>query len=130
DALNQRGKALHAARVLVLGVAYKKDIDDLRESPALDVMRLLQEEGADVAYHDPHCSVILDDGHTELEDLPLYSAPLTNEVLQAADLVVITTEHSEVDYQKVADHAELVLDTRGAMRRVAGKARVISLSGA
>jgi UDP-N-acetyl-D-glucosamine dehydrogenase len=130
DALNDRGKALHDARVLVLGVAYKRDIDDLRESPALDVMRLLQDKGADVAYHDPHCSVILDDGHTELEDLPLHSAPLTNEVLSAADLVLITTEHSDVDYQRVADHAELVLDTRGAMRRVAGKARVISLSGA
>ncbi|MBR9991264.1 MAG: nucleotide sugar dehydrogenase [Gemmatimonadetes bacterium] len=130
DALNQRGKALHDARVLVLGIAYKKDIDDLRESPALDVIRLLQEKGADVAYHDPHCSVILDDGHTELEDLPLHSAPLTRDVLTAADLVLITTEHADVDYQLVADHAELVLDTRGAMRRVAGNARIISLSGA
>ena len=130
DALNQRGKALNDARVLVLGVAYKRDIDDLRESPALDVMRLLQEKGADVAYHDPHCSVILDDGHTELEDLPLHSAPLTPDVLAAADLVVIATEHADVNYQLVAEHAELVLDTRGAMRRVAGRARVISLSGA
>jgi UDP-N-acetyl-D-glucosamine dehydrogenase len=130
DTLNQRGKALHDARVLVLGVAYKKDIDDLRESPALDVMRLLQDKGADVAYHDPHCSVILDDGHTELQDLPLHSLPLTPEILAAADLVLITTEHAAVNYQMVADHAEVVLDTRGAMRRIAGSARVISLSGA
>src|SRR5690606_27791043 len=104
DALNERGKALHDARVLVLGVAYKKDIDDLRESPALDVMRLLQGKGADVAYHDPHCSVILDDGHTELDGLPMHSLPLTDDVLEAADLVVITTDHSDVDYQRVADH--------------------------
>jgi UDP-N-acetyl-D-glucosamine dehydrogenase len=130
DALNQRGKALHDARVLVLGVAYKKDIDDLRESPALDVMRLLQEKGADVAYHDPHCAVIHDDGHTELEDLPMHSVPLTLEILAAADLVLITTEHVDVDYQLVADQAELVLDTRGAMRRITGSARIISLSGA
>ena len=130
DTLNQRGKALHDARLLVLGVAYKKDIDDLRESPALDVIRLLQDKGADVAYHDPHCSVILDDGHTELQDLPLHSLPLTPEILAAADLVLITTEHAAVNYQMVADHAEVVLDTRGAMRRIAGSARVISLSGA
>jgi UDP-N-acetyl-D-glucosamine dehydrogenase len=130
DALNQRGKALNDARVLVLGIAYKRDIDDLRESPALDVMGLLQDKGADVAYHDPHCSVILDDGHTELVDLPLHSAPLTTEVLAAADLVLITTDHADVDYQLVADHAALVLDTRGAMRRVSGNARIISLSGA
>ena len=130
DTLNQRGKALHDARVLVLGVAYKKDIDDLRESPALDVMRLLQDKGADVAYHDPHCAVILDDGHTELQDLPIHSLPLTPEILAAADLVLITTEHAAVNYQMVADHAEVVLDTRGAMRRIAGSARVISLSGA
>jgi UDP-N-acetyl-D-glucosamine dehydrogenase len=130
DALNQRGKALHDARVLVLGVAYKKDIDDLRESPALDVMRLLQEKGADIAYHDPHCAVIHDDGHTELEDLPMHSVPLSAEVLQAADLVLITTEHIGVDYKLVADNASVVLDTRGAMRRVVGSAHVISLSGA
>jgi UDP-N-acetyl-D-glucosamine dehydrogenase len=130
DVLNERGKALHGARVLVLGIAYKKDIDDLRESPALEVIHLLQEKGADVAYHDPHCSVILDDGYTELDHLPLHSAPLTNDVLEAADLVIIATEHTDVDYQRVADHAELILDTRGAMRRVTGKARIISLSGA
>jgi UDP-N-acetyl-D-glucosamine dehydrogenase len=129
DALNSRGKALHDARVLVLGVAYKKDIDDLRESPALDVIRLLQDKGADVAYHDPHCPVIVDDGHTELQDLPLHSAPLSQDVLSAADLVVITTDHRAVDYQAVADHARLVLDTRGAMRSTAGQATIISLSG-
>jgi UDP-N-acetyl-D-glucosamine dehydrogenase len=129
DALNNRGKALHDARVLVLGVAYKKDIDDLRESPALDVIRLLQDKGADVAYHDPHCPVIQDDGHTELHDLPLHSAPLRKEVIEAADLIVIATDHTDVDYDLVAEHAHLILDTRGAMRRITGKDNVISLSG-
>lgn len=129
DALNNRGKALHDARVLVLGVAYKKDIDDLRESPALDVIRLLQDKGADVAYHDPHCPVIRDDGHTELLDLPLHSAPLRKEVIEAADLIVIATDHTDVDYELVAEHAHLILDTRGAMRRVTGKDNIISLSG-
>jgi UDP-N-acetyl-D-glucosamine dehydrogenase len=130
DALNHGGAALGASRVLVLGVAYKKDIDDLRESPALDVIRLLQLKGADVAYHDPHCPVIADDGHTALQHLPLRSLPLTPDVLAAADLVIVTTDHSAVDYDFVAAHAALVLDTRGAMRKTRGNARVISLSGA
>ncbi|NJD11613.1 MAG: nucleotide sugar dehydrogenase [Gemmatimonadetes bacterium] len=130
DALNNEGKALSGSRILVLGVSYKRDIDDLRESPAMDIIRLLQEKGADVAYHDPHCAVIRDDGHTEIHGLPLHSLPLTAAVLQSADLVVIVTAHSGVDYQFVADHAPLVLDTRGAMRNVAGRACIIGLSGA
>jgi UDP-N-acetyl-D-glucosamine dehydrogenase len=130
DALNGIGVPLSGSCVLVLGVAYKKNIDDLRESPALDVMRLLQAKGADVAYHDPHCAVIADDGHTRLEDLPLRSVPLTAEVLGMADLVLIATDHSSVDYQFVANHASVVLDTRGVMRSMAGKARIIGLSGA
>ena len=130
DVLNQSGKALYGSRILVLGIAYKKDIDDLRESPALDIIRLLQDKGADVAYHDPHCSLIADDGHTEIRHLPLESMPLTAEVLDMADLVLIVTDHSSVDYEFVAEHARLVFDTRGAMRNVQGKARIVGLSGA
>jgi UDP-N-acetyl-D-glucosamine dehydrogenase len=130
DALNHEGKALSGSRILSLGVAYKRDIDDLRESPALDVIRLLQEKGADVAYHDPHCPIIRDDGHTAIQGLPLHSLPLTASVLSSADLVVLVTDHSSVDYQFVADHAALVLDTRGAMRNVTGRACIIGLSGA
>jgi UDP-N-acetyl-D-glucosamine dehydrogenase len=130
DALNYEGKALSGSRILVLGIAYKRDIDDLRESPAMEVIRLLQEKGADVAYHDPHCPIIRDDGHTAIKGLPLYSLPLTRAVLNSADLVVIVTDHSSVDYQFVADQAPLVLDTRGAMRHVAGQACIIGLSGA
>ena len=130
NALNYEGKALSGSRILVLGVAYKRDIDDLRESPAMEIIHLLQEKGADVAYHDPHCPVIRDDGHTAIKGLPLHSMPLTRTVLNSADLVVIVTDHSSVDYQFVADQAPLVLDTRGAMRSVTGRACIIGLSGA
>jgi UDP-N-acetyl-D-glucosamine dehydrogenase len=130
DALNDEGKALSGSRILVLGVAYKRDVNDLRESPALDIIRLLQEKGADVAYHDPLCPIIRDDGHTDISHLPLHSLPLTPAVLGSADLVVLVTDHTTVDYQFVADHAPLVLDTRGAMRHTTGRACIIGLSGA
>src|SRR5690606_27167285 len=115
--------------ILVLGVAYKKDIDDLRESPALEILHLLQEKGAEVSYHDPHCPEISDDGHTPLENLPLHSVDFTPEVLRAADCVVIVTDHRAIDYEMVAREARLVVDTRGVMRRVSGSARVVGLSG-
>jgi UDP-N-acetyl-D-glucosamine dehydrogenase len=116
DCLNDHRKPLKGSRVLVLGVAYKKDIDDLRESPSLDVIRLLQEKGAEVSYHDPFCPVIADDGHTPITGLPLHSVPLTDGVLQKCDVAVVVTDHSEVDYARVAELAPLVVDTRGVMR--------------
>ena len=129
DALNDDGKALKGSRVLILGVAYKKDIDDLRESPAIEIMRLLQDKGSEVMYHDPFCPVIEDDGHTPLRNLPLRSVDLSDSVLSWADAVVIVTDHSCVDYQYVADGARLVVDTRGVMRSYDGKARIVGLSG-
>jgi UDP-N-acetyl-D-glucosamine dehydrogenase len=130
DALNDESKALRGSRVLVLGVSYKKDIDDLRESPALEVMRLLQEKGSVVRYHDPFCPVIADDGHTPLHDLPMRSAALSARELEQADVVVVVTDHSGVDYQSVADRARLVVDTRGVMRGVrSSRARLVGLSG-
>jgi UDP-N-acetyl-D-glucosamine dehydrogenase len=129
DALNDESKALRGSRVLVLGVSYKKDIDDLRESPALEVMRLLQEKGSWVFYHDPHCPVIADDGHTALGGLPMRSVELSAELLAAVDAVVVITDHSAVSYRRVAEHARLVVDTRGAMRGIRGSARVVGLSG-
>jgi len=130
DALNEERKPLNGSRVLVLGVAYKKDIDDLRESPALEVMHLLQAKGAVVEYHDPHVPAIPDDGHTALRDLPMHSVALTPEWLRGSDCVVVVTDHSAVDYPLVAEHARLVVDARGVMRRVpAGKARILGLSG-
>ncbi|MDB4885278.1 MAG: wecC [Gemmatimonadetes bacterium] len=129
DALNAEGKALNGSRVLVLGVAYKKDIDDLRESPALEIIDMLQKKGAHISYHDSYCHEIRDDGHTPIRNLPMHSIELTAQTLGATDLVLIVTDHSEVDYQLVADHAALVVDTRGVMRRVKGKAKVVGLSG-
>lgn len=129
DALNQLGLAIAGSRILILGIAYKRDINDLRESPALDIIKLLQDKGADIAYHDPYCPVIRDDGHTDLRGLPVHSRPLTQRLLEAADLVLVVTDHTSVDYDFVAKHASLVLDTRGAMRDAQGRARIIGLSG-
>jgi UDP-N-acetyl-D-glucosamine dehydrogenase len=109
DRLNEQSKAARGSRVLVLGVAYKKDIDDIRESPALDVIRLLQRRGAVVEYHDPHVAKLKD------ENIELKSVPLTSDTLAAADCVIVVTDHSSVDYALVAQHARLVVDTRNAL---------------
>jgi UDP-N-acetyl-D-glucosamine dehydrogenase len=130
DALNDERKAVRGSRVLVLGVAYKRNIDDLRESPALEVIQLLQEKGAELFFHDPFCALIAEDGHTPIRNLPMRSVELSEAMLQAMDCVVVITDHSNVDYQKVADNAHLVVDTRGVMREANGAARVVGLSGA
>jgi UDP-N-acetyl-D-glucosamine dehydrogenase len=129
DALNADERSVKGSRVLVLGVAYKKDIDDLRESPALEIIRLLQEKGAEVEFHDPFCHVIADDGHTSIKGLPMKSVPLTAERLEQSHLVLVVTDHTTVDYRLVAAHASLIVDTRGVLRGVEGKARVVGLSG-
>ena len=129
DALNEEAKALKRSRILILGVAYKRDIDDLRESPALEILRLLQEKGADIAYHDPFCLEIVDDGHTPLTGLPLHSVELTEDALAQTDAVVIVTDHTAVDYGMVRQYAPLVVDTRGVMRGVEGAGRVVGISG-
>ncbi len=107
-ALNEKRKPVNGSRVLVLGVAYKKDIDDMRESPALDVIRLLEERGAVVVYHDPHVPSFREDGHERT------SVEFTDDELSSADAVVIVTDHSVIDYQRVVDLAPLVVDTRNA----------------
>jgi UDP-N-acetyl-D-glucosamine dehydrogenase len=122
-ALNSVKKAVNGSKVLVLGVAYKRDIDDMRESPALDVIRLLEQRGAHVSFHDPHVERYRENGREEV------SVPLTAEVLQGADAVVIVTDHKVVDYQFVVDHAELVIDTRHALRATRpAKATIIELT--
>ncbi|MBS1723698.1 MAG: nucleotide sugar dehydrogenase [Armatimonadetes bacterium] len=108
--LNGAGIALSRAKVLVLGAAYKKDIDDWRESPSIEVMRLLVEQGARVSYHDPYVPSFSEHG------LELVSTPLAPETLAAADLVVIATDHSSVDYGEVVRASKLVLDTRNATK--------------
>ncbi|MGH7512706.1 MAG: nucleotide sugar dehydrogenase [Gemmatimonadales bacterium] len=109
EALNQQGKAVRGAKVLVLGVAYKRDIDDLRESPALDIIRLLEGQGARVSYHDPHVPVFTEDGHE------FRSVPLDPETVAAADCIMIVTDHSAVDYRMIRRKAKLVVDTRNAL---------------
>ncbi|MEK7401069.1 MAG: nucleotide sugar dehydrogenase [Gemmatimonadota bacterium] len=124
-ALNDDRKSVRGSRVLVLGIAYKKDIDDMRESPALDVIRLLEEQGAEVSYHDPFVAKFVEDGHS------MESVPLTDDVLTKSDAVVVVTDHSSVDYQRVVDRASVVVDTRNATSRTKGsRARVVQLSDA
>lgn len=128
DALNEARKPLNGSRVLLLGVAYKKDINDLRESPALEIIRLLQEKGAEVLYHDAFCPVIEDDGHTAIEGLPMRSVELSDSMVESADCVVVVTDHTTVDYPRVAETASLIVDTRGVMRGRPAVARVFGLS--
>jgi len=112
DALNEAGKAVRGSSVLILGVAYKRDIEDIRESPALDIIRLLQGQGANVSYHDPFVPVFQEDGHEAR------SVPLDEATLSAADCVMIVTDHSGIDYQLVRRQAKTVVDTRNALARV------------
>jgi UDP-N-acetyl-D-glucosamine dehydrogenase len=128
EALNGERKSVNGSRVLIVGVAYKRDIDDLRESPAFDIIRLLQEQGAEIEYHDPYCAVIEDDGHTSVKGLPMFSRSLDEDTLAAADCVVIVTDHSSIDYEQIARSAGIVVDTRGAMRHISGAARIVGLS--
>ncbi|MEO8563642.1 MAG: nucleotide sugar dehydrogenase [bacterium] len=116
DGLNDHSIALKGAKVLVLGVAYKKDIDDLRESPALEIMDLLSAKGAIVSYHDEYCPEIVEDGHTPAGALGS-SVQLTDEVLSGADAVMIVTDHSGIDYGRVRDLAKVFVDTRAAAAR-------------
>ena len=113
-ALNRHKKALNGARVLVLGVAYKKDIDDLRESPSLTIIELLQKDGAQVSYHDPYFPFI---GKGRKYDLQLTCAELSD--LGQYDCVVIVTDHSDYDYAQIVREAQLVVDTRNATRGIA-----------
>jgi UDP-N-acetyl-D-glucosamine dehydrogenase len=106
--LNGDRLAVNGARVLVLGVAYKADVGDMRESPALDVIRSLADKGAEISYHDPHV------GEFELEGCTYKSSDLTQELLQTADLTVILTGHSAIDYARVVECSRRVFDTRNA----------------
>ena len=122
-ALNDGRKSVKGSRVLVVGVAYKKNIDDIRESPALDVIRLLEGRGAEVTYHDPYIPSFTEDGHKRT------GVALTAETLAKSDSTVIITDHSNIDYQLIVDHASVVVDTRNATARVVRpKARIVSLS--
>jgi len=131
DGLNDDQKAMKGSNVLLLGVAYKKDVNDVRESPALSIIDRLRAKGANVRYHDPFVpQVRFDDAHTDAVGEPLASVPLTNEELEAADCVIIVTDHSEIDYKHVCSLASLIVDTRNALNgdvRRESRARVIRL---
>src|SRR6201984_3017157 len=114
SALNTRKKSVNGARVLVLGVAYKKDIDDLRESPALTIIELLQKDGAQVSYHDPYFPFI---GKGRKYDLQMKRAELAN--FAHYDCVLIVTDHSDYDYRRIVEESQLVVDTRNATRGIA-----------
>lgn len=122
EALSDHGKAMNGARILVLGAAYKKDVDDARESPAIRVMELLEEKGGKVTYHDPYLPFV--ESH-RTQGKTWKGVPLTDEALANADVVVILTDHSEIDYDRVVEKAKLVIDTRNATRKVKGSRETV-----
>ena len=109
DALNMQKKPLNGSKILVLGVAYKPDIDDLRESPALDVIHYLKQKDAQVSYHDPYIKEI------DHEDIQLKSVPDLHQALRDTDCTVIITNHSDYDYSQVLDLSVLIVDARNAL---------------
>ena len=113
SALNKHRKALNGSKVLVLGVAYKKDIDDLRESPALTIIEELQKQGAEVFYNDPYFPKV---GRGRKYNLQMTCTPLEN--LGQYDCVLIVTDHSDYPYQRIVDEAKLVVDSRNATRGI------------
>jgi UDP-N-acetyl-D-glucosamine dehydrogenase len=119
DALNRHGKPLSGAKILVLGIAYKKDVDDNRESPAIKIIHLLKQEGAIMSYNDPHiprCG-----GMRDYPDFNMASTPLTAQTLQEADLILLVTDHSAYDYPWIASQARLIVDTRNAFKGQQGE---------
>ncbi len=117
-----RAKSLKGADIFALGVAYKKDIEDWRESPALKVLDLLKRDGARVNFHDPHVPNFVDE-HGE----SWHSIPLSQEMLERADCVLILTDHSSIDYAAVCNSAKAVVDTRNATRNVVDRRENVTL---
>ena len=126
EVLNQRGKALRGARVLVLGLAYKKDVDDLRESPSLKMIEILESRGGRVRYHDPYVPSLRAKRLRHYGTFDLESVALTAEELGAADCVLIATDHAAYDYAWIVRHAAVVVDTRNATRGVTeGREKIV-----
>ncbi len=120
DALNRNKKSLNGSHILALGVAYKRDVSDTRESPALEVVTELKEKGAMVSYSDPYVPRV------ELGDEVLVSTDVTPQLIQSMDCIVVLTDHSNFDYAMVAAESSLVLDCRNALRNFSG-ANILSL---
>jgi UDP-N-acetyl-D-glucosamine dehydrogenase len=126
DALNDRGKPVKGSQITLLGMAYKKDVDDPRESPGFELMDLLLKKGAVVSYHDPHIPVLPSMRH--YPHLQMVSQELTAGYLRSQDCLVVVTDHSAYDWAWIADHAPLIVDTRNATRRVRDRHKNIVLS--
>jgi UDP-N-acetyl-D-glucosamine dehydrogenase len=131
DALNDTQKSVKGSKILILGVAYKKDIDDMRESPALSIIDLLRSRGAEITYHDPFVpEVTFDHAYTIGDGEPLHNAELTDDLIKNSDCVIICTDHSTVDYHRVCELAGLIVDTRNALNedvRNGSKAKLVRL---
>ena len=120
DALNNVEKSVKGSNVHILGVAYKKDVDDVRESPALEIMNILRLKGAKVTYTDPHIPEI------NYHELNTRSSPLSKEFLSKVDCSVIVTDHSNFDYELIVSHSKLIVDTRNALKGI-NKKHIIRL---
>ena len=122
DALNERGKCLRGARILVLGVTYKRGVNDIRESPALEIIRILARKGAEVRYADPYIPELL------IDELKLSAVSVTEETVREADCAVVLADHPDFDYAAIARWAALVVDTRNAMKAItAGREKIVTL---
>jgi UDP-N-acetyl-D-glucosamine dehydrogenase len=122
DALNDQKKCVRGAKIMVLGVSYKRDIEDMRESPAFDIIKLLRRKGAELVYHDPYVPHFREDGETE------YSVELTEKMLGEQDCVVIVTDHSNLNYAWIANQCSLIVDSRNATRGLHGtSAQIVKL---
>ncbi|MBW2485665.1 MAG: nucleotide sugar dehydrogenase [Deltaproteobacteria bacterium] len=122
EALNSRKKSINGSKILLLGMAYKKDVDDPRESPSFKLMELLQEKGAEVHYNDPYIPVL---SRMRKYSFNLKSADLTAETISSMDCILLATNHSAYDYQFILDHAKLIVDTRNAFNGLRGKAEKV-----
>jgi UDP-N-acetyl-D-glucosamine dehydrogenase len=124
EGLNERGKAVNGSKILVLGAAYKPDIDDVRESPALDVIGLLKKKGASVEYHDPYIPHI----HHEMDGWQMDSVKDMMKAVEEADAVVIVTDHKVYDYKTIVECSKFVFDSRNATREfVKGAENIVRL---
>ncbi len=122
NGLNEKGKALKRSKVLLVGVAYKKDVKDLRESPALEIINILQNKGAKIYYHDPYLPYL------KIDRINLRSSKFNRETFRSKDCVVIITSHSNVDYRFIVRHSSLIIDTRNALKDIRkGREKIIKL---
>jgi len=113
DGLNELGKALRGSKVLVVGLDYKPDVDDVRETPAAEIIKLLFEHGADVSYHDPHVPLFA--GMRNYMEYRMHSVPLEAATVKDVDCVLIVTNHAQIDWALIGENARLVVDSRNAM---------------